>query len=254
MPLESATFINGLNASNPVGASDPKSQGDDHLRLIKSTLLNTFPSLTGAVTATHTQLNFLTGATGLTGTGNTVRSASPTLTGPTIASGGLTVTSGVITVPDGIVDAIVKNKNASTARSTATYAADPHLVTASLAVGTYWVEILGNGTFNSATGGLKSRLGGTAVIRATNPDDSSAYSSIWDMQTGISESDIVMVNTYPTVGGGADAQSGVTSFNLRIAARVTITTAGTLQWEWAQNTASGTTTIQGATMVVRRIA
>lgn len=57
MGLEAATFINQLNVSWPVGASDPKGQGDDHLRLIKSALQATFPSITGAMTLTHTQLN-----------------------------------------------------------------------------------------------------------------------------------------------------------------------------------------------------
>src|SRR4051812_38508920 len=45
MPLETSTFINGLTASWPI-AADPKSQGDDHLRLIKSVLQSTFPSAT----------------------------------------------------------------------------------------------------------------------------------------------------------------------------------------------------------------
>jgi hypothetical protein len=58
MSVESATFISGLDATRPLG-TDPKSQGDDHLRLIKVTLLNTFPNVTGAVNATHTQLNQL---------------------------------------------------------------------------------------------------------------------------------------------------------------------------------------------------
>lgn len=86
MGLETATYISGLVATNPVGATDPKSQGDDHLRLIKSTLLATFAAIAGAVTASHTELNLLTGATGLTGTGNTVRSASPTFTGTLTAA------------------------------------------------------------------------------------------------------------------------------------------------------------------------
>lgn len=59
MGLESGTYISSLNASNPVGASDPKSQGDDHIRLLKSTILATFANITGAVTASHTQLNRL---------------------------------------------------------------------------------------------------------------------------------------------------------------------------------------------------
>lgn len=59
MPLESVTYISDLVATNPVGATDPKSQGDDHIRAIKSALLTTLPGLTGAMTATHTQLNQL---------------------------------------------------------------------------------------------------------------------------------------------------------------------------------------------------
>lgn len=57
MGLEAATYINGLVSTNPIGASDAKSQGDDHIRLIKSVLKATFPNITGAVTKTQTQLN-----------------------------------------------------------------------------------------------------------------------------------------------------------------------------------------------------
>ena len=62
MALETATYISGLVASNPPG-TDPKSQADEHFRLIKSTILNTFPNITGAVTATHTELNYVDGVT-----------------------------------------------------------------------------------------------------------------------------------------------------------------------------------------------
>lgn len=64
MGLEAATFISQLVASNPVGATDPKAQGDDHLRLIKSALQNTFPNITAAVNPTATELNQLVGVTG----------------------------------------------------------------------------------------------------------------------------------------------------------------------------------------------
>lgn len=63
MGLEAATFIHELDPSNPIGGSDPKSQGDDHIRLTKSTLQNTLPNVEGAVTASHTELNILDGAT-----------------------------------------------------------------------------------------------------------------------------------------------------------------------------------------------
>lgn len=62
MGLETGTYIDSLNTSNP-GATDSVAQGDDHIRLLKSTIKNTFPNITGAMTATHTELNLLDGCT-----------------------------------------------------------------------------------------------------------------------------------------------------------------------------------------------
>ena len=64
MALESGTYINSLNASNPA-ATDGIAQADDHMRLIKSTVKASFPGVTGAVTSTHTELNALDGFTGV---------------------------------------------------------------------------------------------------------------------------------------------------------------------------------------------
>ena len=47
MALESASYLNDLVTSNPVGSTDSKSEGDDHLRLLKSVLKATFPNLAG---------------------------------------------------------------------------------------------------------------------------------------------------------------------------------------------------------------
>ena len=60
MALETGTHISDLNAANPV-STDGLAQADDHLRLIKSTILASFPNITGAITATHTILNGLDG-------------------------------------------------------------------------------------------------------------------------------------------------------------------------------------------------
>lgn len=105
MALESATYISDLVSSNPTSA-DNLSQGDDHIRLLKSTLKSTFPNVTGAVTADHTELNKLDGLTATTAQLNYVTGvtsaiqtqldakaplASPTFTGtatlPAINSG-----------------------------------------------------------------------------------------------------------------------------------------------------------------------
>ena len=62
MSVESATYINGLDSSKPA-STDAISEGDDHLRLLKSTVKATFPNLTGAVTPTQTELNYVGGVT-----------------------------------------------------------------------------------------------------------------------------------------------------------------------------------------------
>ncbi|MDA3806964.1 MAG: hypothetical protein PF440_03535 [Thiomicrorhabdus sp.] len=65
MSLESGTYIDSLVVTNPT-ASDPKSEGDDHIRLLKSTVKATFPNVTEAVTATQAELNILDGVTATT--------------------------------------------------------------------------------------------------------------------------------------------------------------------------------------------
>lgn len=60
MALETATYINQLNVANPVG-SDPIASGDDHLRLIKAALKNTFPAITGPLTADQDEINAVPG-------------------------------------------------------------------------------------------------------------------------------------------------------------------------------------------------
>ena len=67
MGLETATYISQLVATNPL-ATDPISQGDDHLRLIKSVLQAQFSGLSGttAVTADGAEMNLLDGVTATT--------------------------------------------------------------------------------------------------------------------------------------------------------------------------------------------
>lgn len=115
MALESFSFITSLNASNPVHATDQVSVGDDHLRGVKTTLLNTFPNLDAAVNFTPTEANLIVGATGKTGTGNIAYSASPTFTGT------LTAAAIVATTYDGVAAANLVDKSASETISGATW-------------------------------------------------------------------------------------------------------------------------------------
>src|SRR3990167_11461735 len=52
MGLEAATYLNDLVSTNPV-VGDGVSVGDDHIRLLKSTLKATFPGLVGAAWRTQ---------------------------------------------------------------------------------------------------------------------------------------------------------------------------------------------------------
>jgi microcystin-dependent protein len=56
MALETGTYIDDLVSSNPP-QSDSLTQSAGHLRLIKSTILATFPNVTGAISATHTAID-----------------------------------------------------------------------------------------------------------------------------------------------------------------------------------------------------
>lgn len=62
MALETGTYISDLVTTNPAGG-DGLSDADGHLRLIKNTVKATFPNVTGAVTPTHTELNYVDGVT-----------------------------------------------------------------------------------------------------------------------------------------------------------------------------------------------
>jgi len=62
MTIESATYIDELNQANPEGTAD-RSESDNHHRLIKAVLLASFPNISGAMTASDTELNSLDGVT-----------------------------------------------------------------------------------------------------------------------------------------------------------------------------------------------
>jgi len=91
--LETGTYINSLVSTNPVATTDQLGGVADHVHLLKSTILATLPNVTGAVTPTHTELNYVDGVTSAIQTQIDLKAplASPTFTGvplvPTAASG-----------------------------------------------------------------------------------------------------------------------------------------------------------------------
>lgn len=79
MPIENASSIGELNPAYPT-SSDPVKQGDDHIRLLKAVLKNTFANLEGQVTASHNELNKLDGVTASTAEINTLDGLTTTTT------------------------------------------------------------------------------------------------------------------------------------------------------------------------------
>lgn len=87
MGLETGTYLDALVPTNPA-STDGLAQADDHIRLLKGTLQNTFPNISGAVGATQVELNVLDGITASTAELNV-------LTGITATTAELNFTDGV---------------------------------------------------------------------------------------------------------------------------------------------------------------
>lgn len=133
MALESATYINQLVSTNPTGV-DPKGQGDDHLRLIKSVLKTTFPNITGAVTTTQDQLNSLTAPNVLLVSGMIMMWSGNIAALPAgwlLCNGSGTITGG-LTVPDLRDKFIVGAGSAYTVRATGGAATHDHTLSLAL--------------------------------------------------------------------------------------------------------------------------
>jgi len=104
MGLETGTYIDSLVTTNPA-STDGLAQADDHLRLIKSTLKSTFPSITGAVSTTQAELNVLDGITSSTSELNVLD--------------GITATTAELNFTDGVTSNIQTQLNAVTTTAAA---------------------------------------------------------------------------------------------------------------------------------------
>lgn len=92
MTVENATYISDLNNTYP-RSDDLIAEGDDHIRMIKKVMLNTFPGLNGPVNATASTLNAL--GSNVTSDGSTLTfSANLAITsGKSLSAGGNKITS-----------------------------------------------------------------------------------------------------------------------------------------------------------------
>lgn len=189
MALETGTFISDLVVTNPTG-SDALAFADDHLRLLKSTIKTTFPSVTGAVTATHTQLNTVP---------NLAPLASPPLTG----------------VPTAPTAAVGSNTTqlATTAFVNAEIANDAPTKTGSGASGSWAISITGNATTaTSATtagnGGVTSVNGATGAVVVSPPTTSNVLAALAGTTAGVVGSYAFMSCADGSIVGVGAARAG----------------------------------------------
>ena len=170
MALEDLTggskFIDDFVNTNPVGTTDTVSELDDHIRGIKNVLLNTFPNVTGAVTATHTELNLIDGVTATTAELNILDGVTsnaselnyvdlPSGTGVGAASkalvlnGSSNITSGVNSfAATTFVGALTGNADTATSATTATTATNFSGSLSGDVTGTQGATVVGNDSHN----------------------------------------------------------------------------------------------------------
>jgi hypothetical protein len=90
----SPQYPSDLNASYPA-AGDVRSEGDDHIRNVKTVLKTTFPNVSGAVTPTHTELNYVDGVTSAIQTQLNAKGSVLLATASASASAAIDFTTGI---------------------------------------------------------------------------------------------------------------------------------------------------------------
>lgn len=194
MPLETAIYISDLNASNPIGATDPLSSADDHLRLLKSTIKASFPGVTGAVNSTHTQLNNLNSLAAVSVLAN--------------ATGGAAAPAALAAGADGqalarLAGALTWSSDFARLSQANPFTANPSITVAGLAA------ILLNNSLNNATDQARITFQTNTANRA--------FVGVGDIITGSTRTDLNLASTGAvrfSGDGGASAMLSLSSAGL----------------------------------------
>lgn len=206
MPLETGTYIADLVTSNPV-STDGLSQGDDHLRLIKSVLKATFPNWTSAaINSSQAQLDAAVALLGGVGVlpfalGS---AAAPTITPLGDADTGIySPGANQLALAVGGAQAVAINADKSVALAGAASVAGALAVTGNTTVG---------GVLNVTGEAFAASLGFVGEVRMwAGAGDPNTY---WLVCDGRAVSRTTYAVLYSIVGTTYGVGDGVTTFNL----------------------------------------
>ena len=217
MGLESATFIENLDANNPL-ANDAISQADDHLRLIKSVLKASFPNINAAVTAVPAELNKKTaivsdGAGQLTFNTNVTQALMQTLLG--IIKPALSIDGSTLSIDSGTTAADIRTALGVTNSS----------ILDAYPVGSVYIGVDSSFDIEGTFGGSWTRISQGKVL--VGHDDSGSPDADFDTteETGGSKTHTLSINEMPahthTVSGienpggtgSSGSEDGTSSFD-----------------------------------------
>ncbi len=226
MALETVANIKDLVATNPVGATDPKSEGDDHIRNIKKALLADLPNITGPITATQVELNLMDGVTSTTAELNILD--------------GVTATAAELNILDGVTATATELNimDAGSTVTTPTVAGGDAFVMDDLDVGMAQVDIDNVDTYLAATTKTLTNKSVNADnntvtnLNAATIDFTLATGGSWSISTSASQ--VIPAGLYMAV---RTSGAGVLNMDINVSATVR-TSTGT--WHYGLLLSDGT--------------
>ena len=150
MGLETGTYLDALVPTNPA-STDGLAQADDHIRLLKITLTNTLPNLSGAVNTTQAELNVLDGITSSTSELNVLD--------------GITATTAELNFTDGVTSNIQTQMDTKAPLASPTFTGTLVAPTADITTANVTTVDLGDWTVTQTGSNLVFSTGGVGKMK-----------------------------------------------------------------------------------------